>query len=49
MPQALREEIEAFVARYPDRPGFVKRRRDRADPEALARRVPPAGKRDERR
>jgi hypothetical protein len=49
MPQPVREEVEAFVARCPGRPGFVKRLRDRADPEALARRVPPAGRRDERR
>ncbi|MGC2203287.1 MAG: DUF3305 domain-containing protein [Stellaceae bacterium] len=49
MPQAVREEIEAFIARFPAQPGFVKRQRDRADPEALARRGPQAGRRDERR
>jgi hypothetical protein len=49
MPEAVREEIEAFIARFPAQPGFVKRQRDRADPEALARRGPQAGRRDERR
>jgi hypothetical protein len=49
MPEALREEIGAFVARYPVQPSFVKRQRDRADPEALARRAPQAGRRHEPR
>jgi hypothetical protein len=45
IPQSLRDEIAAFVERYPPRPAFVKRQRDRADPEALARRSPQAGRR----
>lgn len=49
MPQAVREEVAAFVAQYPAEPGFVKRRRDRADPDALARRPPPIARRRERR
>ena len=49
MPQALREKIAAFAARFPPQPAFVKRQRDRADPEALARRGAPIGRRDERR
>jgi hypothetical protein len=40
MPEIVREEVAAFVAQYPARPSFVKRQRDRADPEALARRYP---------
>jgi hypothetical protein len=49
MPEIVREDIAAFVAQYPARPSFVKRQRDRADPEALARRYPRPGRRDERR
>jgi hypothetical protein len=49
MPEIVREQVAAFVAQYPARPGFVKRRRDRADPEALARRYPQPGRRDESR
>jgi Protein of unknown function (DUF3305) len=49
MPEIVREEIATFIAQFPARPGFVKRRRDRADPEALARRYPYPGRRDERR
>jgi hypothetical protein len=49
MPETVREEIAAFIARYPAQPGFVKRQRDRADPEALARRAPQTGRRNERR
>lgn len=41
MPGTIVETLEAFVAEHHvDRP-FFKRRRDRADPEALARRPPP--------
>jgi hypothetical protein len=41
MPEALRDEIAAFVAAHPaPPPAFTKRQRDRADPEALARRGP---------
>lgn len=48
MPEAVREEIATFIAQYPPGPGFVKRQRDRADPQALARRVPTSGTRHER-
>lgn len=49
MPEAVCEKIAAFIARYPVQPGFVKRQRDRADPEALARRTPQVGRRNEPR
>jgi hypothetical protein len=49
MPEAVREEIATFVALCPAQPGFVKRQRDRADPEALARCAPHTGRRNERR
>ena len=38
MPPRLRAMTEAFVARHHVERVFHKRRRDRADPEALARR-----------
>ncbi len=40
MPEAVRETIDAFVAEHHVEQPFVKRERDRADPEALARRGP---------
>ncbi len=40
MPPGLRAVTEAFVAEHHRERGFVKRRRDRADPEALGRRGP---------
>jgi Protein of unknown function (DUF3305) len=40
MPQPVRAAIEAFVAEHHVERTFYKRKRDRADPEALARRVP---------
>lgn len=49
MPEPVRDEIEALIARFPFQPGFVKRQRDRSDPEALARRAPQTGRRHERR
>jgi len=49
MPETVRDEIAAFIVQFPAQPGFVKRQRDRADPEALARRAPQIGRRDERR
>jgi hypothetical protein len=49
MPHAVREEVAAFVAQCPVRPGFEKRQRDRPDPEALARRDPQTTRRDEPR
>lgn len=40
MPEALRQLIADFVAAHGGESGFQKRQRDRADPEALARRGP---------
>jgi hypothetical protein len=40
MPEAMREVIAAFVAEHHVERPFHKRQRDRADPEALARRAP---------
>lgn len=48
MPEALREAIAAFVAAHPAAPAFEKRQRERADPEIMARRVPPPGEGYER-
>ena len=41
MPASVRETIAAFVAEHPVEHVTIKRKRDRADPEALARRGPP--------
>ncbi len=41
MPQPVRDALEAFIAEHHVEREFVKRKRKRADPEALARR--PAG------
>lgn len=49
MPDSVGAEVVAFIAQYPPGPGFAKRRRDRADPQVLARRIPPVGTRHERR
>jgi len=40
MPETVRATIEAFVAEHHVEQPFAKRKRDRADPEALARRGP---------
>ena len=40
MPELLREAIAAFVAEHHVERTFVKRKRDRANPEALARKEP---------
>ena len=40
MPPAVRTAVEAFVAEHHVERPFVKRKRERADPEALARRAP---------
>ena len=45
MPDALRDTIAAFVAEYHVERPFQKRNRDRADPDALARHRPGAGRR----
>ena len=39
MPGPIRDAIEAFVAEHHVEHAFAKRKRDRADPEALARRT----------
>jgi hypothetical protein len=41
MPTAIAETIAAFVAQHHVERPFIKRKRDRADPQALARREPP--------
>ena len=41
MPEVVRAIVEAFVAEHHVERPFVKRKRDRANPEALARRAPP--------
>ena len=48
MPEALRSAIADFVAEHHVEQVFHKRKRDRADPEAMARRARPAGDGDER-
>lgn len=40
MPESVRELVEAFVAEHHVERPFVKRQRDRADPDAMARRTP---------
>lgn len=44
MPQAIEDVLAAFVAEHHVETPFFKRKRDRANPEALARRTPGAGK-----
>jgi len=39
MPASIRDAVEAFVAEHHVERAFAKRKRDRADPEALARRT----------
>ena len=41
MPQPIQEAIAAFIAEHHVEQMFVKRKRDRANPEAMARRGPP--------
>jgi hypothetical protein len=48
MPGPVQEAVADFVARYHVEQAFQKRKRDRADPEALARRGPRVGRSDER-
>lgn len=48
MPDQVRDAIAAFVAQHHVETGFDKRKRDRADPEAMARRAPQRGNDDER-
>ena len=42
MPAAVRAMLEAFIAEHHVERPFIKRKRDRANPEALARRGPPS-------
>jgi hypothetical protein len=48
MPEPVRAAIAAFIAEHHVERPFEKRERTRADPEALARRVPRPGPADER-
>ena len=48
MPDPVRDAIASFVAEHHVERAFQKRKRDRADPEALARRGPMHGNDDER-
>jgi len=48
MPEAVCDAVARFIAQYPAAPPFSKRKRDRADPELLARRGLPVGKTHER-
>lgn len=43
MPEAIREVVEHFVNEHYVEKDFIKRRRTRADPEALAQRRPSSG------
>ena len=47
MSRAIREVVAAFVAEHHVESGFDKRKRDRANPEAMARRSPRDRHRDE--
>jgi hypothetical protein len=47
MPDIVRDAIAAFVAEHHVEKVFVKRKRDRANPESLGRR-PPSARKDER-
>ena len=47
MPESVREAIAAFVSQHHVETVFHKRKRDRADPEAMARRGPHRGNDDE--
>jgi hypothetical protein len=47
MPTPVRDVVEAFVAEHHVERPFIKRKRDRADPEALAHRGPMQQDRDE--
>jgi hypothetical protein len=44
MPEAVRGVVAAFLEQCPVGQTFVKRKRDRADPEAMARHISPARK-----
>jgi hypothetical protein len=40
MPEPIQQAVATFIAEHPYEHVFVKRQRDRADPQALARRSP---------
>jgi len=40
MPEPIQQIVAAFIAEHPFEQAFTKRKRDRPDPEALARRFP---------
>ena len=44
MPESVRDTVAGFAAQFPADPGFSKRQRDRADPQAMARRRQGFGK-----
>jgi hypothetical protein len=46
MPETIRDVVARFVAEHHVERPFVKRKRDRADPDALARRAGPRSDRD---
>jgi hypothetical protein len=46
MPELIQQTVAAFVAEHHVAQPFVKRKRDRANPEALARRLPDSGDRE---
>ena len=48
MPEPVQNALAAFIAEHHVERVFEKRKRDRANPEALARRGPTLGRRDER-
>ena len=47
MPEAVRAVLDAFVSEHHVEQTFYKRKRDRADPEALGRRAPSGQGRDD--
>jgi len=46
MPVSVRAAVEAFVNEHPSERTYIKRKRERADPEALARKAPSRGVRE---
>jgi hypothetical protein len=47
MPDVVRDTVAAFIAQHHVEEVFVKRKRDRANPDSLGRR-PPVTRKDER-
>jgi hypothetical protein len=48
MPPVIEDAVAAFVAEHHTERAFVKRKRDRANPEALAKRAPAGGEKSNR-